>query len=326
MACAQSPTVRSDLTRRFFLAISWLWRGLRFTRAVEMARTRKQRKSTGTANQGAEPDEAQPKEIPEDIQVQLRAVGHEADNYNLASMQLRSATDAQLCILKKRVVRTTHKTSGKNKFFCLRCHWSSEGAGLSRPLEHVIHYSQPVADKVATYLTKQGLEFVESKQQALQLYRAKGSRTSACSTADPISPEDLRILADQGVHAAQLWRELLQSAEAQQMLGGRQVCAAEPADLKELQRLHSLAVVHSHQSFNSVEGEVMKLFFTKLSPEYKPPTRTHVREVVDASADTVADALHKQMCTDGPWCLVTDGATIAGCGFLNIGAMAASGR
>ena len=70
----------------------------------------------------------------------------------------------------------------------------------------------------------------------------------------------------------------------------------------------------------------MKLFFRKLSPEYKPPTRTHVREVVDASADTVAEALHKQLCTDGPWCLVTDGPTIAGCGFLNIGAMAASGR
>ena len=270
--------------------------------------------------------DSEPKtEIPEDTKAKLQSAGHTAENYYLASMNLRSATDTSLRVLRTRMVRAVHKTSGKYKFMCLRCNWSSECAGLSRPLEHVVHYAHPVHAAVEDYLQQQGLDFDESKKKEVQNYRAKGSRTAACSNPDHVTTQDLRSLSKEGAHAATMWCKLLESSEAQAMRveGEPQHPTTDP---KELQRLHALAVVHSHQSFNSVEGKMMKLFFQKLCPHYKPPTRTNVREILDASAEEVAGVLEKQLRTEGPWCLVTDGATIANLGFLNIGAMSASGR
>ena len=71
---------------------------------------------------------------------------------------------------------------------------------------------------------------------------------------------------------------------------------------------------------------MMKLFFEKLCPHYKPPTRTNVHEVFDVSAEEVTKVLENQLRKEGPWCFVTNGATIASLGFVNIGAMSASGR
>ena len=164
--------------------------------------------------------DSEPKtEIPEDIKAKLQSAGHETDDdYNcLASMNLRSATDTSDSVLSTRVARAMQKTSGKIKFFCLRCGWSSEYTQLSRALEHVIHDAHPVPSAAEACLDQQGLDFGESKNKELQKSRAKGSRTSACSNPDHLTTQDLRSLAKQGVHAATMWRRLLESLEATAM-------------------------------------------------------------------------------------------------------------
>ncbi|CAE7833910.1 unnamed protein product [Symbiodinium sp. CCMP2592] len=238
-------------------------------------------------------------------------------------MNLRGVTATAVAILESRFVRIRSRKFQKIRLVCRRCSWSSTATGVCRGVEHAVHFANPNASDVHKYLESRELDYDEKRAKALAKYKDGGSRTNACSNPSHVTQQELKVLNAQKNPAAQLWWELLKTPESRAMLPGD----AQPRpvlDQEGLERLHALSIFHSHQSFMSVENDMTKLFFKNLAPNYKCPTRFKVRDVLDSTAAEMEE-FQKKLLLKGPFCLCTDGATIAGLGFLNVGIMDSSG-
>ncbi|CAE7389295.1 unnamed protein product [Symbiodinium natans] len=262
-------------------------------------------------------------QIPEDVLAELRALGHEVDASDLMMpLQLRGVTATALAILEARFVRIFSKKSQKIQLVCRRCSWSSMATGVCRGVEHAVHFANPNPSDVQRYLESRELDYDEKRAKALTEYKKFGSRTNACANPNHVTPQELKVLNAQKNPAAKLWFELLRAPEARAMLPEKQ---PRPAmDQEGLERLHALSIFQNHQSFMSVESNMTKLFFKNLAPTYKCPTRFKVRDVLDSTAAELEDYKQKLL-KQGPFCLCTDGATISGLGFLNVGIMDSGG-
>lgn len=281
----------------------------------------KKRKSLSTADGEQAEKETR---IPEDILAELRTAGHEVDSADLMlPLQLRGVTATALAILEPRFVRILSKKSNRVQLVCRRCSWSSTATGVCRGVEHAVHFANPNPSDVQRYLESRELDYDETRAKALTNYKNFGSRTNGCSNPSHVTPQELKIMNAQKNAAAKLWFELLRTPEAQAMLPGE--AQPRPAmDQEGLERLHALSIFYNHQSFMSVESNMTKLFFKNLAPAYKCPTRFKVRAVLDSTAAELEDYQNKLL-QKGPFCLCTDGATISGLGFLNVGIMDSSG-
>ena len=92
----------------------------------------------------------------------------------------------------------------------------------------------------------------------------------------------------------------------------------KPRKPEDLQRLHALSIIHQHAPFNSIENPVCKMFLKAVAPDYKPPDRKRVREVLHACSEELQTTLVQKLRADGPWVISADGATVDSCGFFNI--------
>ena len=262
-------------------------------------------------------------ELSPEVRAKLEGLGHKIpDDAGVLPLNLRGVTSQQVAILEEHFLRVGPEKKGKRQehlVCCLNCSWSSKSSGLYRALEHVLHRSNPNKEDVTKFLQSKGLAFTEQKASELEKYRGNGNRVLCCTKPVEYTQELYATLAGQGNSAAKLWNKLLKADPAlDDLVNAVTDDGVEPRKPEDLQRLHALSIIHQHAPFNSIENPVCKMFLKAVAPDYKPPDRKRVREVLHACSEELQTTLVQKLRADGPWVISADGATVDSCGFFNI--------